>query len=149
MAGEKLQSGASAVWALAKDQHGVVTRRQLLDRGLGSKAIEHRVGRGRLHPLWRGVYAVGRPEVDQLGRWMAAVLSCGPEALLGYRSAAALWGIADRAPTTIEIVVPSNIVRRRPGIQVHRRAQLRPKDRDVHELIPARHEPEGLSRSGG
>jgi len=67
---------------------------------------------------------------------MAAVLSCGPEALLGYRSAAALWGLADRAPATIEIVVPSYVNRRQPGIRVHRRAQLRPEDRDLRNLIP-------------
>ena len=46
MAGEKLQSRASAIWALAEIQHGVVTRRQMLDLGLSSKAIEHRIDRG-------------------------------------------------------------------------------------------------------
>lgn len=136
MAGKKLQPGSPTVWALARTQHGVVTRKQLLAGGLSSKAIEHRIRRGRLHPLWRGVYAVGRPEVGRLGRWMAAVLSCGPEALLGYRSAAALWGMVDRPPETIEIVVPSHVARHRPGIRVHRQADLRPKDRDTHHLIP-------------
>lgn len=133
MAGTKLRS--SAVWALAAEQHGVATRRQLLDLGLTSKAIDHRLRRGRLHPLWRGVYAVGRPEASQLAIWMAAVLSCGPEALLGYRSAAALWGIVDRA-AEIAIVVPSDVNRRRPGLRVHRRSRLRSRDRDVHRLIP-------------
>jgi len=136
MAGRKLQLRAAVVWELADAQHGVVTREQLLGLGLSPKAIEHRIERGRLHPLWRGVYAVGRPEVTRLGRWMGAVLSCGPRSLLGYRSAAALWGIVDRAPETIEIVVPGDVARRRPGIRVHRRAHLPPKDRAKRELIP-------------
>lgn len=136
MAGRKLQPRASAVWNLAGAQHGVVARRQLLDLGFSSKAIEHRISRGRLHPIWRGVYAVGRPEVDLRGRWIAAVLSCGPEALLGHRSAAALWELTDRAPATIEIVVPHEVNRRRPGIRVHRRARLRPEDRALCDLIP-------------
>jgi very-short-patch-repair endonuclease len=136
VAGRKLQLHATVVWELADAQHGVVTREQLLGLGLSSKAIEHRIERGRLHPVWRGVYAVGRPEVSRLGRSMAAVLSCGPRALLGYRSAAALWGIVDRAPEAIEIVVPSDVNRRRPGIRVHRRAHLPPGDRDRRELIP-------------
>jgi very-short-patch-repair endonuclease len=123
------------VWQLVKAQHGVVTRAQLLDLGFSSKAIEHRIERGRLHSIWRGVYAVGRPDVDRLGRWKAAVLSCGSEALLAYRSAAALWGIAERVPEMIEVVVPSNVARQRPGIRIHRRAVLLPTDRCSHRRI--------------
>jgi hypothetical protein len=90
MAPQRLQS---SVWALAHEQHGVVTRAQLIELGYGHEAIRHRLRRGRLHPVRRGVYAVGRPELSRLGWWMAAVLSCGPEALLSHGSAAGLWGI--------------------------------------------------------
>jgi very-short-patch-repair endonuclease len=135
MARKNVQGRAAAIWSLARKQHGVVTRRQLLDLGLSSKAIQHRIERRRLHPLWQGVYAVGREEVDKLGRWRAAVLACGPEALLGYRSAAALWGMTERAPETIEIVVPSHVRRRHPGIRVHRRAAIRSEDWCVHHGI--------------
>ena len=48
-------------WALARRQHGVVTRAQLLALGFTHDAIMHRLAEGRLHPKWRGVYAVGRP----------------------------------------------------------------------------------------
>jgi hypothetical protein len=37
-----------------------------------------------LHPVWRGVYAVGRPELTRRGLWMAAVLACGPGAALSW-----------------------------------------------------------------
>jgi len=70
----------------------VVAREQLIDLGFTPKAIKHRVAKGRLHPVGRGVYAVGRPELTQLGRWMAALLAVGPEAVLSHRSAVALWG---------------------------------------------------------
>jgi len=136
MAGKILRRYAAEIWALAATQNGVVTRRQLLDLGLSSRAIEHRIERGRLHRLHRGVYAVGRPEVDRLGRWRAALLSCGSQGLIGYRSAAALWGILDQAPTVIEVVVPGNVARYRPGIRVHRRAGLRPEDRAEFRGIP-------------
>jgi very-short-patch-repair endonuclease len=135
MAGKKLQGHHAAAWSLVKAQHGVVTRAQLLRLGFSSKAIEHRIDRGRLFPLWRGVYAVGRPGVSQLGRWNAAVLACGSKGLLAHRSAAALWGMVERGPETIEVVVPSNVARRRPGIRVHRRAVLRPEDRSFHHGI--------------
>jgi hypothetical protein len=68
----------------------VITRGQLIGLGFTPKAIEHRVQKGRLHPIVRGVYAVGRRHLIREGRWMAAVLACGPGAVLSHRSAAAL-----------------------------------------------------------
>ena len=68
---------------------------------------------------------------------MAAVLSCGPEALLSHRSAAALWGLVEPSlEAEIEIVVPSETVRRRPGIRVHRRVDLSRADRREITRIP-------------
>jgi very-short-patch-repair endonuclease len=121
---------------LARRQHGVITRKQLLALGLSREAIQHRIDRGRLHRLRRGVYSVGRPEIDQRGRWMAAVLCCGPKAWLSHRSAAALWGLTEVTPALIEVVVPAHVARRRPGIRVHRRAQIHPGERAEHHLIP-------------
>lgn len=132
-----LQSAAGGLWDLARAQHGVVARSQLLERGLTSKAIAHRLHVGKLHQLWRGVYAVGRPEVGRRGRWMAGVLSCGPDALLSHRSAAALWGLVEPSlEAEIEVVVPSETVRHRPGIRVHRRAALGRADRREITGIP-------------
>ena len=126
---------AAGFWDLVRRQHGVVTRRQLLDLGMSTEAIEHRLANGRLHRLHWGVYAVGRPEVDQRGRWMAAALSCGPAALLSYESAASLWGFWPRA-ARIEVVVPEGTLRRRPGIRVHRRVGLGSEHRRVIDGIP-------------
>lgn len=120
MDGKKHRVKAAEAWALANRQHGVITRAQLLELGLSRHAIAHRIARGRLHPLWRGVYAVGRPTVSPRGRWMAAVLSCGPEALLSHRSAASLWALIDPVEE-IDVVVPAALVRRRQGVNVHRR----------------------------
>ncbi len=133
--GKKRQDPAARVWDLVREQHGVVTRSQLLALGVGSRSIEHRIAKGRLHPLWRGVYAVGRPEVSQKGRWMAAVLACGPTALLSHGSAAALWSIAPVPRTRLSVVV-AGVLRRRPGVQVHRRRDLGPEHRREVAGIP-------------
>src|SRR5665811_207973 len=137
MVGKKQQDPEGGVWDLVRRQHGVVARSQLLDRGVRTRSIEHRVARGRLHPLWRGIYAVGRPEIDQKGRWMGAVLACGPTALLSHGCAAALWNIAP-APRAgaIEITVPPGRSRRRAGINVHRRRDLAPEHRREVAGIP-------------
>ena len=115
---------SAAIWALVHAQHGVVSRRQLLDFGLSPDAIKHRVTIGKLHAVARGVYAVGRPELTRHGRWMAAILSCGPFACLSHFSAAALWGLIDRERGLIEISLPQNLRRTRPGVVIHRRASL-------------------------
>jgi very-short-patch-repair endonuclease len=135
MTREKLRRDTEQLWSLARLQHGVVTRGQLLECGYGSEAIKHRIAKGRLHRLWRGVYAVGRPEVGQKGQWMAAVLSCGPHALLGHGNAAVLWGLMQTA-TGIDVVVPEGVYRRRPRIRVHRRSGLGAEHRREVAGIP-------------
>jgi len=124
-----------------------MTRAQLLGLGMSSKAIENRIVLGRLHPIHRGVYAVGRPELTQRGLWMAAVLACGSAAVLSHESAAELWGIRglsnrsmrgarDRTPSVIDVSVPGTTSRRRRGIRLHRRHELPPRDRTRRDRIP-------------
>src|SRR4051794_4476866 len=99
----KLQS--REIWALVKRQHGVIARWQLLAFGMSDAAVRHRLATGRLHQLYRGVYAVGRRDVSRLGRWMAGILAAGEGAVLSHRSAAALWGIAEERAGRIELTV--------------------------------------------
>lgn len=84
--------------------------------------MRHGLASGRLHRLHRGIYAVGRPTVGQRGHWMAAVLACGPEAMLSHRSAAALWGMVKGAGAPIEVVVPAEAKRRLAAVRTYRRA---------------------------
>jgi very-short-patch-repair endonuclease len=100
----------------------VITRAQLLELGFSADAVGHRIATGRLHPVSRGVYAVGRPGLSRHGVWMAAVLSCGEKAALSHRSAAGLWGIGPTKQATIDVTVPPWVRRRRPAVTVHRRA---------------------------
>src|SRR5215207_9225311 len=93
------------VWALVREQHGVVSRAQLLALGFSAPAILHRVAKGRLHPVWRGVFAVGRPEVTRLGRWLAAVLASGPYSVLSHSDTAPLWEVRRNAREDIHISV--------------------------------------------
>jgi very-short-patch-repair endonuclease len=107
-----------ALATLAGCQHGVVARRQLLDLGFTPRMVERRIESGRLHPVHRGVYAVGHGRLTQRGRWSAAVLACGPDAVLSHRSAAALWGMAwPWRGGAVEVSAAGR--RRRPSILVH------------------------------
>lgn len=123
------------VWRLVSSQHGVVARRQLLEMGLSREAIRHRIEVGRLHPKTPGVYAVGRPGLTRRGGWMAAVLSCGPGAMLSHGSAAALWRIG-KEWREIEVTVRTASPRRRPGVRVRRRPTLADRHVTEREGIP-------------
>jgi Transcriptional regulator, AbiEi antitoxin/Protein of unknown function (DUF559)/AbiEi antitoxin C-terminal domain len=126
-----------AEWA--SRQHGVVSRAQLLELGLGYRAIDERIARGLLHPVHRGVYSVGHRVRTSDGTWMAAVLAAGPDAVISHRSAAAVWGIRRSDAPTIDVIVPRKL--RRPGIRAHRIALPRDEFTDEPRIpvtTPAR-----------
>ena len=125
-------SADRAIGALAEMQHGVVSRAQLSELGLGRRAIGHRLELGRLRPVYRGVYTIGHRLLTQHGRWMAAVLACGPGAVLSHRAAASLWNI--RGGTRVEVTVPG-AKHARPGIRLHR-ANLPADETTTHHGIP-------------
>jgi len=109
---------------LAAGQHGVVTRRQLLDAGMTSRMVQGRVARKQLLPLHRGVYAVGHAQLRPEGRWLAAVLAAGPGAALSHRSAAALHGI--RESDALDVTTTGRAAVR--GVVVHRTTRLDAED---------------------
>ena len=124
------------VGRLAGRQHGVVSRAQLLHLGLTTSAILHRTRRGWLRPLHRRVFSVGITELSKLGRWMGAVLACGPDALLSHQSAVELWEIRKAGPGPIEITLTTASKRRVHGLVIHRRTVLGPPDRRARHGIP-------------
>jgi very-short-patch-repair endonuclease len=136
MAGKSDPARSAAAWQLARDQHGVVARRQLLAIGFSSKAIAHRLETGRLRPIRRGVYTVELPRGGDEQRWMGAVLACGDDAALSHRSAAALWGIGQERWGVIDVSVRLRSPRRAAGVKVRRRLPLADADLTRHRGIP-------------
>ena len=123
------------VAALAARQHGVISTVQLRRLGLGRNAIALRVRAGRLHPLHRGVYAVGHNDISEEGRLLAAVLAVGEGAVLSHLGAAVLWGFWKKAPAEVDVTVERNS-RSRPGIHVHSVRGLRAEDTTMRYRIP-------------
>lgn len=127
--------------SLAARQHGVVTRSQLLAEGLTRRMVESRVRSRRLRPLHRGVYLLGslRASLEpEHSREMAAVLACGPGAVLSHRSAAWIWELLPRpsAAAPVEVTVPRRARPRRPGIRTRRSDRLSPDEATVLDGLP-------------
>ena len=127
----------SEIAALAGAQHGVVGRAQLLTLGFTVEAIDHRLRARRLLLAHRGVYAVGHAVLTIEGRWMAAVLAAGDNAVLSHASAAAAWDLRRLGAGAIHVTVPGDAGRkRRTGIRIHRSATLEPHETTSRRGIP-------------
>ena len=109
-------------------------RAQLLALGLTSRQISSWLASGRLVRVYTGVYAVGHLPASPINRAHAAVLACGPGALLWRASAAALWGWRRDWPATPEVC--SGCDRRPTGIAVSLTRTLTSPDRDRERGIP-------------
>ena len=126
-----------ALAKLAKRQYGVVSIRQLTGPlGYSRSAVDRAIQAGRLHRLHRGVFAVGHTRIPLHGKCLAAVLACGPDALLSHRSAAWLWGLVKGSPAPFEVTTPIPRKARKP-IRIHHSRILTVDDRVLREGIPA------------
>ncbi|HEU4977051.1 MAG TPA: DUF559 domain-containing protein [Baekduia sp.] len=122
---------------LARRQHGVVARSQLLAAGISRDLIDIRLRSGRLLSLHRGVYALGHDRLRPEGRWMAAVLAVGRGAVLSHHHAAANWGLRPPEGSRIHVTLPGRAGRvRRAGVRIHRPELFDPADAGVHGGIP-------------
>lgn len=128
--------------ALAASQHGVVTRRQLLEAGFTPRQVDERLRTGRLRGVHQGVYLLGslagclEPRRAVL---MAAQLASGPGTLISHRHAAALQGLLPEPPRSapVHVLVPADRTpARRSGIVAHQVASLRPDDATTVDGIP-------------
>lgn len=121
--------------ALAGRRHGVVGRAELHSLGYSDGQIQEACSAGRLHRLHRGAYAVGHTGLSRHGRCLAAVISCGPAALLSGPSAAWLWDLLPTCPSPVDVTV-STRGHRRPGIRLHHAPAIADADRAAVAGIP-------------
>src|SRR3954469_22197456 len=107
---------------LAAGQWGVLTLDNLRACGLTYRQVQGRVRQGILHPLYKGVFAWGHHNIPTEGRWLAAVLACGPYAVLSHYSAAALYVLVRWDGRPFEITAPSK--HSHPRIKAHRSSAI-------------------------
>jgi very-short-patch-repair endonuclease len=127
-----------AIGRLALQPHGIFALGDLHTSGVPSSAVTYRLEAGTLFRLHRGVYSVVPPDLlRREGRWLAAVLACGPGAVLSHTHAAAAWEIRHAPSGPIHVTVPGNAGRkRRAGITIHRSSTLLPSHTTVRRSIP-------------
>src|SRR3954451_14993229 len=104
---------------IAGRQHGVITIAQLVGQGFSPAQVNRWAGKGLLHREFRGVYRFGHKAPSWEARYMAAVLACGPGAVLSGLAAAHLLGAIRAKPPAPEVTAPT--CRRVAGVRTRRR----------------------------
>lgn len=127
----------AAIRALAERQHGVVAHWQLLELGAARSMVLGRRQAGLLTQLHRGVYGLGHQRLSTEGRWMAAVLACGPGAVLSHFNAGRLWHMCG-SHGPIEVLRQSGGLAREShqGVRLHQTRRLHPYEVTVEHGIP-------------
>lgn len=126
----------AALAALAGGQYGVVHLAQLLELGFSRFAVGRMVEAGRLHRLYRGVYAVGHEAIQPRGKLLAAVYACGPNAVASHQQAAWVHDLRRGWGRWIHVTTSDRGRRAPAGIKLHRVRCLHPEDVRVVERIP-------------
>ena len=105
-----------------------MTTAQAESAGMTRHVIARSLGDGRLSPVTRGVYVVGRSEPTFDGLAWAGCLMGGEGSRIGGLAAARLLGLDDETPETVTVVLPAgrqvtredlrwSFVRERPGVR--------------------------------
>jgi hypothetical protein len=123
-----------AILDRARRQHGHIARWQLLDLGVSQGLIQGRLQSGGWVAVHKGVYCIGPRRNDPVSRAAAAVLACGPGAVLSHTSAASLWELLPRWSGPLEVTTTAQ--RARPGITTHRCPSFQPRDITRQHGVP-------------
>jgi very-short-patch-repair endonuclease len=105
----------------------MITTAQLARAGFGRTQITRRVAGGWLVRVHVGVYRLG-PYAGPWGRETAALLACGPGAVLSHWTAARIHELTGRGGTDIHVSIVGRLAGRMTGIRPHRTSRLTPRD---------------------
>lgn len=108
---------------LARDQMGVVTRAQMLERGFSQRAITWALERKRLVVVFTGVYRFAMTTPSWYQRALAATLLLDGSCALSHSSAGFLFrldGVGSHPPDRIDLSVAGRHHLHRSGLVIHR-----------------------------
>jgi predicted transcriptional regulator of viral defense system len=105
----------------AREQGGVITRRQAVQAGLSVDKITWLLKRGDWRQVHRGVYVTVTGPVSRSAQLWAAVLYAGQGAYLSHETAAEINGLSDVESRPINVTIPaSRRISAPPGVVIHR-----------------------------
>lgn len=123
-----------AIERVAAQQHGAVSRAQILHLGLSASGIDSRVAAGRLRVVHPGVYVMPAAPSTWEQRLFTAWLASGAPA--SHEAAAVIWGLEGVDADEPHLIVPHSRKLRLRGVVVHRARSLERRDAVRRRGIP-------------
>jgi very-short-patch-repair endonuclease len=104
----------------AAAQRFLIAAPQALELGAGKEYIRYQLTSGRWVRIHPGVYQIDNRPLTWKSQLLAAVLACGPRALVSHRAALMLWGLEGISSAPVELTVPFGSLPIPDGVVVHR-----------------------------
>src|SRR6202035_1085517 len=102
-------------------QHGVLSRAQALELGIGPRTVSSRLRRGHWQRMQHGVYVTFTGQPDREALLWAALRRAGPDAVLSHWTAAELSKLTSQPSASIHVTVSAQRhLRPIPGVVIHR-----------------------------
>ena len=124
------------VAALAATQHGTISRAQLIRIGVSPRQIRTLTSNGMLERLAPALYTLAGSSDTWERRLAVGLHRAGPLALVGARSASALWRLDRFRPGHVDLLGSWQGARTSTGVRVHRTIDLPTRDRTVLDHLP-------------
>jgi predicted transcriptional regulator of viral defense system len=128
-----------ALFALAADQFGYVTREQSLAAGFADKTLRQMARRGVVEHIDHGLYRFKAFPAGPLDAYMEAALwPHRKSGVLSHETALELYGLSDANPDKIHLTVPKKhrITRKIPTVYEIHHADLSPDEVTWREGLP-------------
>lgn len=109
--------------AIATEQHGVITRAQLLAEGVSKSTISRWLSSGRLFRLHPCVFAVGHAAPSRMGLMLAALFASSDRAAIARRTSLEVWRVWRVTSRAIDVAVVGR-TRGRSGVDMHHTRRL-------------------------
>lgn len=126
----------AAIARLAAHQDSLATRQQLREVGLTDEAIDVRLEAGVLRSVHQGVLHHTAAPFTHRTRLRAAVMACGPTAVLSHRSAAVLHRFDGIRRVRPELTVCGTTLPKLTDVTIHRSDTLEALDRTTVDGLP-------------
>jgi very-short-patch-repair endonuclease len=127
---------ADRIAAVARLQRGRVSHDQLRSAGIPDRTISRLAASGFLRRVHNGVFAVGHTAPAPLADETAALLACGPHAVLSHNTAARLWKLIPDGDTSIHVTIRGRHGAKPKGVHVHRTSRLNRSEVEIVEGLP-------------
>ena len=109
----------SRLYQIAEAQAGYFTAKQAHEAGYSRERLSDLTAREQFTRVQRGIYRLSHFPASRFEDLFIAFLRTGPDSVISYDTALAVYDLSDVLPAEIHVIMPRTGSRRREGIRLH------------------------------